>query len=103
MSAVTPASSASCGPSGNGKNPALAVLEDAEGGLLRQSLDRTGGIAGREQHFDEVLRDPRAEPVGYRPVEDRDAPERRHRVRRERALPRVLDRGADRDTARVRV
>ena len=45
---------------------ALAVDEDAQRLLRAQRLDRPVVVAGREQHLDEVLGDPRAE-LGARP------------------------------------
>ena len=57
-----------------------------------QRLDRRVVVAGREQHLDEMPGDSRAELGVDRPVQDRDAAERRHRVGGERALPRLLDR-----------
>src|SRR5439155_15307442 len=90
-------------PLAGGVAAALAVDEDPRRRLLRERLERAVLVAWREQHFDELTDEQTGELLRDGSVEDDDAPVCRDRVRRERALVRVLDRACDRHRARVRV
>ena len=86
----------------DGSNGApLRSLRIRDAGLLRERLDGGRVVAGREQHLDELLREPLAERRADRPVEHDHAAVRRHRVGGERLLVGLLDRLGDRHAARV--
>ena len=86
-----------------GRAPPLGRVEDPQRLLRAQHVERALLVPGREQHLDELLRDPPGELGRDRAVEHDHAAVGRHRVRRERARVGVLDRARDCDAARVRV
>ena len=61
-----------------------------------QRGERRVGVAGREQHFDELLRELLAERRVDLAVHDDDAAVRGGRIGRERLVVRLLERRADR-------
>src|SRR5262249_60875502 len=81
----------------------LAVEEDARVLLPPQRIERVLGVARREQHLDELLRELLAECRLDLAVEDDDAAVGRGRVGGESLGVRLLDRRANRDAARTRL
>ena len=78
----------------------LAVEQDARVLLAPQRVERVLGVARREQHLDELLRELLAERRLDLAVEDDHAAVCRGRVGGERLVVRLLRGGADRDAAR---
>jgi hypothetical protein len=85
------------------KAATLAIAQDANRFLPLQCCESVFVVVRSEQDVDEALGQRFAEGGGDRAVQRADHPERRHRVRGERAVVRLFDRARDGDTARVRV